>query len=158
MKKFFTSRVFFIVAFSLVGFAIIVGVFKVGEFVGARRASFSYRWGENYGQNFDGMKRGMPSGPEFPQEGFLPSHGVLGQIVKIETGFLTVSSPQDPEKIVVTSEKTQVRRFRSPGSLSDLQVGDTIAVIGSPNEKGQIAAEIIRILPPPSDKSGNTTQ
>lgn len=147
MKNFFASRIFFIVALILAALAILLGVFKIGEFVGARRASFSYRWSENYGSNFDGMRRNGPGMPGFPQEGFLASHGALGRIVKIENGFLTISSPQEGEKLVVLSGETEIRRFRSPASIADLRIGNDIAVLGAPNEKGQINADIIRILP-----------
>lgn len=139
-------------------------IFQAGMFVGFKKASFSYGFGENYYQNFggrmmdknfDGMMGGFPQGGELEN-----SHGTIGKIVKISLPTIVVDDRDGIEKIVVTSKDTVVREFRDNIELKNLKVGDSIVVIGTPNDKSQIEAKIIRLMPSPPDmiKTATTTK
>ena len=46
-NKFFQSKPFKILAVGILALIVLLLVFKAGEFVGYRKARFSYKWGEN---------------------------------------------------------------------------------------------------------------
>lgn len=120
-------------------------IFVAGEFVGERRAAFSYRWGANYEQNFSGPPRGLGlSGEEF-----LESNGVAGTVIKTGSSTLVVNDRDDVEKEVLVASSTMVRRLRNTISPSDIRESDHVVVIGSPNGAGQIEAKLIRVFPAP---------
>ena len=51
------------------------------------------------------------------------------------------------------NDKTIIVYQRKNIKLSDLKIGESVVVIGDPNNKGQIQAELIRVVPtPPSSK------
>ena len=54
INKFFHSKIFKFLVFGIAGLIVILLVFKVGTLIGFRKANFSYKWGENYHQNFAG--------------------------------------------------------------------------------------------------------
>ena len=53
------------------------------------------------------------------------------------------------EKIVLVNDQTVIRRGRDNVKVSDLKVDNNLVVIGDPNEMGQIAAKLIRLMPAP---------
>jgi len=89
--------------------------------------------------------------------GFIPtdvsnSHGVSGRIVSSILPVLVVADKDNTEKVVRISDDTVVRKLRETVSASSLAVGDFITVLGAPNEKTEVEAKLIRILPPPPQK------
>ena len=128
-----------------IGFLIILLlVFKAGEFVGFRKAAFSYRWGEHYYRNFAGPRGGFPD--DLRGRDFLMSHGIFGSIIKIDGSTLIVKGSDNVEKTILVSDETTVTNRRETIKISDLKVDDRIAIIGSPNEQGQIEAKLIRVF------------
>lgn len=126
-------------------------IFKAGELVGFRKARFSYQWGEHYYQNFGPNPRPMMGiGPEE----FSPTHGVAGQVMKIDGSTIVIKVPDGTEKEVLTSTSTVFREFRDTIQISKLDIDDQIIVIGSPNDKGQIEAKLVRVVPPLPASSG----
>lgn len=126
-------------------------IFQAGIFVGYRKASFSYGSGDNFHRMFgaperhgmmdrDGM-RGIMGGE------FTSAYGTTGTIVKINLPTIIVAGTDKVEKVVVVNEKTILRQFRNDVKNEDLKVGDSVVVIGSPNDKAQIEARLIRVLP-----------
>lgn len=150
-NKFFQSKSFKIIIWVIIGLAVFCFIFNIGMFIGFRKASFSYKWGENYHRNFAGPRQGFlrDFGRDFGGQDFIESHGVIGQIIKIEDSELVIKGPNDVEKVVLVKDKTVINRFRETIKVSDLKVDDQIVVIGEPNEAGQIEAKLIRLLPPP---------
>lgn len=133
----------------LIGVGIVLAallIFQAGVFVGYRKASFSYRWGENYHRNFGGPRGGFLRGPA--DNDFANPHGAFGKIIKLDLPLVTVQS-QDAEKVVLITASTVIRRFRDTIQPADLKVDDSVVIVGSPNSAGQIEAKLIRILPPP---------
>ncbi len=74
-NKLFQSKEFKTVLWIIGGMAIFLVVFKLGTLVGFRKANFSYRWGENYHENFAGPRQGFFKG--FNDRDFIDAHGVF---------------------------------------------------------------------------------
>lgn len=125
-------------------------LFKLGTLVGFKKAGFSYQWGENYHRNFAGPRRGF-FGDFFGQD-FIEAYGTFGQIIKIDGSTLIVKGRNNVEKVVIVSDKTTIKRVKDTIKLTDLKVDDWIVVIGEPNEKGQVEAKFIRVMPSPPKK------
>jgi hypothetical protein len=142
----------------LLAIVAIVLVFGLGVFVGEKKAKFSYHWAENYHRMFAGPKAGflgnlkMPPFPPFDE--FIEGHGTFGEIIKIEGNNLVVKGRGNVEKVIVVTEKTVIKSGRKDIKFSDLKIGDMIVIIGSPNDKGQIEAKLIRVFPPKSSFKG----
>jgi hypothetical protein len=139
----------------IVGLLAIVALFLVfglEVLVGEKKAKFSYLWAENYHRMFAGPKAGflgnlrMPPFPPFDE--FIEGHGTFGEIIKIEGNNLVVKGRGNVEKVIVVTEKTVIKSGREDIKFSDLKIGDMIVIIGSPNDKGQIEAKLIRVFPP----------
>lgn len=133
----------------LAGFIIIALVFGVGVFVGETKARFSYRWAENYHQNFAGPRAGfmgksLPA--PFAPNDFIESRGDVGEIIKINDTDFVIKSRDNVEKVIVIGEKTIIEKGKTTIKKEDLAVGDLAVIIGSPNDQGQIEAKLIRIF------------
>lgn len=148
LKKIFNSRAFLIATWSVGGLIILLLVFKSGVAVGYKKAGFSYRWGENYHRNFAGPKGGFFEEFVSDRKNFIESHGVVGQVAKVDGATLIVKGRDNVEKIIITNDNSVINRFRETIKLSDLKADDYIVIIGSPNDAGQIEAKLIRVIPP----------
>jgi hypothetical protein len=142
----------------LVGLAVFIVlalVFKIGMFVGEKKAQFSFRWAENYHRMFAGPKAGFLGNLRMPPfSEFIEGHGTVGEIIKIEGNNLVVKGRGDVEKLILVNEKTIIKSGFKNIKVSDLKIGDIIVIIGSPNDKGQIEAKLIRVFPPKSSFKG----
>ncbi len=156
-NKLFQSKNFKISLGCLGGLIVLLLAFQAGIMVGFKKADFSYRWGENYHQNFAGPRGGFFDGMmrDFSDRDFIGAHGVFGQIMKIDGSTLVIKGQDNVEKIVLVKEDTVIERFRETVKLSDLKIDDYITIIGEPNEAGQIEAKLIRIIPAPPQASLN---
>jgi hypothetical protein len=127
-------------------------VFGLGVLVGEKKAKFSYRWAENYHKNFAGPRAGFfgnwKMSPLLPFDEFIEGHGTFGEIIKIEGNNLVVKGKGDVEKVILINEKTVMKSGFKNIRVADLKIGDMIVIIGSPNDKGQIEARLIRVFPP----------
>ncbi|MFA5050878.1 MAG: hypothetical protein WC499_02060 [Patescibacteria group bacterium] len=146
-NKFFQSKSFQIITWSIAAIILFLLIFNLGMIVGFRKANFSYKWGENYHQNFAGPQGGFFR--DFGGRDFIEPHGVFGQIIKIEDSTIIIKSPDNVEKTVIIKDDTVIERFRETIKLTDLKIDDQIVVIGEPNTSGQIEAKFIRIMPGP---------
>lgn len=154
------------VIIGLVGFVGLVLIFGAGMLVGGMKARFSYSWAENYHKNFGGPRGGfLNDWQNFPKGDFLEGHGVFGEIIELnpsagsptsseqagtssEQASFVIKGQDNVEKIIVIAKGTIVNKGRE--TIKDgLKVGDFVVIIGSPNEKGQIEAKLIRIMPKP---------
>ena len=124
----------------------IILIFGAGVFVGGMKARFSYRWAENYQRNFAGPREGFMMGFPMPFGGdFIESHGVFGQIIKINSDLI-IKGQNNIERVVLISSSTTIQKGIQTIKKDDLKVGDNVTVIGSPNEQGQIEANLIRVF------------
>jgi len=119
--------------------------------IGFKKANFSYRWEENYHQNFAGPKKGFIAelGRDFGNQDFIESHGIFGQIIKNESSSLVIKGPDNIEKIVLLNNDTIIKLQKQTVTKSELITNQYLVIIGEPNESGQLAAKFIRLLPPP---------
>jgi hypothetical protein len=159
MSDFLKSQTFKRVLYALGVFLVLLLVFQVGVFTGFRKATFSYRWAENYENNFGGP-RGRGLLPGIGGDSFINGHGTAGQIIKLDTSGIVVRGQDNTEKLISVSGDTRIVRNRQVIRESDLKAGDFIVVIGSPNASGRMDAELIRVLPappPPFPQNGTST-
>ncbi len=129
-----------------IGFAVIVLIFASGVFVGGMKAKFSYRWAENYHKNFGGPRNGFMEIMPFLPGDFIEGHGTFGEIIKINDSDLVIRGREDMEKVINITKDTIIKNGRETIKKENLKVGSQIVVIGSPNEQGQIEAELIRFF------------
>ena len=128
----------------LAGLFVALLIFQAGMFTGERRAAFTYGTGAAYYNVFERPDRGSGF-----HEGFSEAHGAAGQIVSISLPTFIVKSRDNTEKVVLIDSGTEIRRFHESATSTDLALNDFVVVIGEPNSKAQVAAKLIRILPPP---------
>jgi hypothetical protein len=147
-NKYLQSKTFKRALVAIGALIVLLFVFKTGEFVGYRKANFSYRWGENYHRNFAGPRSGFLEnfGRGFGDKDFINAHGTFGSIIKIDGSTLVVKGRDDVEKTILISDKTTITSRRETIKPSDLKVDDRVVIIGSPNEQGQIEAKLIRVF------------
>ncbi len=129
---------------AIVAVIVLLLAFKAGEFVGFKKAGFSYQWGENYQRNFGGPRGGMLN--DFKGRDFMNAHGNAGSIIKIDGNVLIIKGQNNFEQTVVVSDQTMISRQQDVLKFSDLKVDDRVTIIGSPNRDGQIEAKLIRVF------------
>lgn len=139
------SNIFRNTIIALIAIVIALGFFKAGEFVGYRKANFSYSWGENYQRNFNGP----PGGFILPMHdnNFRNPHGAFGKIISIHLPTFAIQNSTEAEKSIIVTGDTAVRRFRDIVSSTDLKLDDDVVVIGEPDAQGHIRAKLIRLMP-----------
>ena len=125
---------------------LVLGILRIGISIGERRARFAGEFGQNYERNFLGPRGGMMGGGYFG--GMIPGgHGAIGNILSINLPQIIINGPDNLEKTVLISTSTVVRQFQQNITGSQLKVGDSVVVIGNPDNNGQIKASLIRIMP-----------
>jgi hypothetical protein len=140
----------------IVGIVIItLVIFQAGMFVGFKKASFAYRFGDNYARTFGGHRDEMSK--NFPNIDFPNSHGTIGKIIKINLPTIIIKGKDNLEKIVVIKNNTDIRLFREAASTTDLKIDSNVMVLGTPNEKGEIEARLIRLMPMDTDRNMTNT-
>lgn len=145
LKQFVRSKAFTRTLIGLGAVFVASAVFFAGLSVGYRKASFAYRWGETYHQNFGGPRDGFI--PGIPPEDFVNQHGAFGRVLTVSLPRMIVESPEGLEKTVIISTGTTVMKFRDRVEAAAIVPDDHAVVIGSPNTDAQIEARLIRILP-----------
>jgi hypothetical protein len=148
-KDIFQSKIFKWIILGTAGFVVLVSVFGIGVFVGGRRASFAFKWAEEYHRNFGGPQDGFFGNFIGMDREFLNANGSFGQIIKIDEneGSLTIKDVTNVEKEILTSDRTSIVFQRDNLKISELKIGDSVVVIGEPTNSGQITAELIRVMP-----------
>lgn len=127
----------------------VLAIFSLGMRVGARQARFAGSFGQSYEQNFRGPMGGGKMMVGFFDEGLPSGHGAVGKVVSLNLPELVVAGPDNFEKIVLTGTSTEIRKFRDTVNANEIKTDDFVVVIGNPNDKGQIEAKLIRIMPKP---------
>ncbi len=159
-KDFLQSKGFRRLLFGIGVFVVALLIFQCGMIVGFHKASFSYRMGDNYYRAF-GTEKGFtdkyPIQMEVMRGNFPDSHGAVGQIITVDLPTIVIEDTHNIEKAILVTEKTTIKKFKETLKKSDLKVDDYVTIIGSPNDKSEIEAKLIRILPPPIDYRTATT-
>ena len=134
-------------------------IFQLGMFVGFRKASFSYGWGDNYNRIFGGPTGGMMR--DFSGKNMMNGHGTAGSVVSVDASGLVIKGTDGVEKVITVTDKTSVMMGRTALKTTDLKAGDAVVIIGRPQNDGTVSAEIIRVFaaaPPPSSLNLPPTQ
>lgn len=124
---------------------IALGLIRLGMGLGYRQARFVGAFGDNFERNLVGPRGGgrtMLFGMMGPF-----GNGAVGDIVSINYPQLVVSGSDGLEKTVLVSTSTVIHQFRGNISTSTLRVGQRVIILGSPNDKGQIEAKLLRVMP-----------
>ncbi len=127
-KEFLQSKAFKRITCGTVILLLALLIFQAGEFIGYKKAGFSYNFGERYYR-------------------FSETHGAIGKIIKIDLPNITLDGRDNIEKNIIITASTTIRIQREDLKSIDLKVGDSIMVIGLPNDKAEIEAKLIRVLP-----------
>ncbi|MDD5043164.1 MAG: hypothetical protein PHD51_00645 [Patescibacteria group bacterium] len=158
INKFFQSKAFQYSFFAILALLILLAAFKAGTMVGFRKADFFCRWSDNYHQNFGGPRGGFGMG--WSDKDFIEANGTFGQIIKIDAGTeperiatLVIKGRGDVEKIILINGETVIKSLKETIQPAELKINDFLVAIGEPNDTGQIAAKLIRIMPtPPAER------
>ena len=156
IKKISESNTTKRILIGIAAFIVTLLIFRAGMFVGFMKAGFSYKFGDTYYRTFNGEhsgKNGAPLEVFFKDDMMIGGHGVIGKVIKIDLPNIMIEGSDNVEKVVEVNDETIIKRFRDSASIKDIQVNDTLVVIGSPDSKGQITAKLIRLLPPPPSQS-----
>jgi hypothetical protein len=109
-------------------------------------------WAQNYPENFlprPGMHLFDPNGQSQEEsQDFMNSHGAFGDIISVGPSSVVVKGRDEAEKTIIVSSKTSIERGPDLIKITDLAVGDHVIIFGTPNNSGQVEAELIRVLPP----------
>ncbi len=151
LKAFVQSKSFQWVLVGVVGAVVVLLIFQAGLLVGYRKASFAYRFGDNYYRAFEHRP---PSPFNMPiQTDFISAHGGAGKVISVSLPTFVIAGPDEREQVVLVTDETLLRRFDTEILASDIKVDDFTVVLGAPNESSQIEAKFIRILPSPPQGS-----
>lgn len=131
LSEFSQSHRYTIALIAIGGLVLLLGAFSAGEHIGARKASFAFQNGNNFVRNFS------------------DTHGTAGKVLSVTLPTVTIEDHDGTEKVIAISDQTVIRRSRDTLHPEDIRTGDFIVAIGDPNAQSQIAAKLIRVLPPP---------
>jgi len=152
IKKVFEGKGIFRFLCGIVIVIIAILIFSAGMIVGFHKASFGRAWGEHYSENF-GMGYHNPSMNDIRNIGMMDyfpiAHGTTGKIINLELPNVIVQDKYNTEKIIAIKSDTKIQKGRDSLLITDLNIDDSIIVIGLPNEQGQIEAKFIRVIPFP---------
>ena len=125
----------------MVSYLVIVAVvfLAVGYYSGVKHGQAQNVAGNsasnNFGQGKGGMRAGRIGG------GF-----VNGDIISKDDKSITVSLRNGGSQIIFVSPSTEVMKSVS-GTASDLTVGKSVSINGTPNSDGSVSAQSIQIRP-----------
>ncbi len=153
--NFFQSKNFKKILYGVAIAIAVLVIFQAGMFVGYRKANFSYSWGDNYYRTFG--ERGEHMMGFLHNRDFTNSSGAIGKIVKIDLPTLMVENKDGIEKAILITDDTVIKKLRETVKPEELKIDDFVIVIGSPNDKAQVEAKIMRIMPNPENFIGTST-
>jgi hypothetical protein len=126
-----------LVLWGLGALVLLLLVFSAGIAVGYHSGLFSSHFGQDYYHNFYGSA-GMPTPAN--------QHGTIGSVISVGSSTIATKDPGGNEQSIVIDEDTVIREMNKTITIAGIQNGDQIAVIGEPNDTGQIHARFIRVF------------
>jgi len=143
-------RVFRVAAFIVAALVI----FNAGMYVGYRKAAFTYRWSDNYYQNFAGPSRLHATGTGSmgmmlagSPGGLIDGHGLFGTVMRVDQSGIVIEDRDGAEKVVAVPADALIREQGGTLALKDLKQGDKVVILGQPEASGQVTAHLVRVLP-----------
>ena len=112
---------------------ILACTFLFGVVVGTHRAGWPGPWRSHLWE--------QPLGPRW-----FGGHGALGVVEKVEGDAITISGRGGESRVIMVVEETVIERHRERITLEDIEVGDHLIAIGSPDDEGWIIARVIRVF------------
>lgn len=143
-QKLFRSNAFKSAWKIVLGLIVALMIFQLGMFVGFRKASFTFGWGDNYHRVFGGPQGGFMR--DFGGNDLMNGHGLAGQVIKVETDSLIVKNRDNTEMVAKITDKTSLAKGRRQIQLSEIKIDDRVTVIGSEQADGSIEAKIVRVF------------
>lgn len=71
---------------------------------------------------------------------------IIGEVVSVDSGSVTVKMQDGSTKIVLLTDKTTYNKSQE-GNLADVAVGQKVAIFGSSNSDGSVSAQSVQINP-----------
>lgn len=134
---------------NLVGAALIAFIiFWAGMAIGYKKAMFAYTWHSNYDKQFAGSQSPFDILDNRDADSMPNAHGAFGMIVSNRLPYIVVKGSFEAEKTIVVTNSTIVRDIHDQTASTSLGTGQSVVVMGWPDEQGRIIASFIRILPP----------
>ena len=154
IRKVFESKSLFAILLIL-GILIVASlIFSLGMIIGFHKANFEHDWEEHYEANFGmGYRNGSMMGgldSAGMMNNFPNAHGAIGKIIKIELPNIIVEDKDNTEKVISTTDDTNIQTGKMAITTADLKLDDYVIVIGNPDDKGVIEAKLIRVIPAPA--------
>ncbi len=104
-------------------------IFQAGMLVGTRKSAFMHEQAQR-----------LPLNRQLPA-----AHGTAGPIIGISLPRIIVADQDRTEKTIFVRPDTLIRSDQKELLPEDLQVGNFIVVIGTPDPEGTILANLIRV-------------
>lgn len=120
----------------LISLTLIIAAFFGGMYYATPTNTQQAGTDEQNGRNF----RNRPGG-----QGFGKGFGggmVTGSVLSLDATSMTVTLPEGGSKIVILSQDTKVSHT-TESTLDAVKVGDTVSVMGTPNQDGSVTAQRI---------------
>ena len=141
---FFRSKGFALALKIFIALAVALLVFQLGMYVGFRKASYAFGWGDNYHRVFGGPQGGVLR--DLTGRDFMSGHGTAGTVAEIDGNSIIIKGGDGMEKAVTVGDNTRISAGHATITINDIKTGDDLTIIGQPNADGTINAEIIRMF------------
>ncbi len=73
---------------------------------------------------------------------------IRGEVTAVNGNRITITTQQGESKTAVVAAKAVVQKGQQPANLSEVTVGDRVALVGTVNAEGTLQAKAVRILQP----------
>ena len=130
---------------TLIAVIILLAVYQAGVFVGYRKATYSFRWSQNYHQMFAGPPQGFIG--DVQGQAFMDAHGIFGPVLRADPTDLIIQDKDQMEKVIHIDPTTSIIRLHDIVSATSIQTNDRVVIIGQPDDRGEIDAKLIRVFP-----------
>lgn len=123
-------------------------VFRLGVLVGYKKSVFSDKLSCGYSRTFAPGPRAAADGDVDADDSWGSVHGAAGRVASVATSSIVVADRGGVEKLVLMGERVEVRSGLGATTSGAIRSGDVVVVLGYPDERGRIVAELVRIMPP----------
>ena len=143
MKKFtdlVSSRNVRLVAYTIGSLILAILIFHAGVVVGSHRGfAREGQFGRGFRPSF------FPGGFEMPHGFIQDGHAAVGSITAITLPTLSLQTREGMTQTIIVGTSTVIQSMGAPG-VPTLSAGDTIIVLGEPDDQNRVNATFIRIL------------
>lgn len=134
----------------VVGGGAFFGGIKYQENAGLKAEKSQYTNPFSGRNQFENMRNGNTKNNTTTQTGVgekrMGNGQLTGEITSVDSSSITVKSNDGSSKIILISDKTTISKA-STGQISDLKVGEKVAVFGTPNTDGSVIGSSVQLNP-----------